>query len=383
MKNWSLLAPFLSSKVTRITPDTAYFKQKTLIIDPETHTLFTGMQSAKMEMMHIPLDGSTLGDITIPGVMGPVPFRRMVDAAINEVQSNKAENYAKRFYSHINRTIYGVEKFQIDNDADIIIGSYVPITSPAVADRQIEEQSRLIRDSARMFRRVFSAASSTKELMSMIALNVNILESEYLDPILDLAATGTAEHVGLKFLNFDDKDNARASTVLRFIERLRSRLDEQDRLTPIHLFDVWSEFAYAAYCHGAISAVSRIAAPPGLHFDPNNPTSPELKGRYYHRIDMTYDTFTELCAKTEANDFKLPCDCPSCRISLTVKKAELRWPTSRKFHFIYVKSDENSEIRKVPAETLNTQLKDKFARSQATSYLPHLDYMYHYARLGV
>lgn len=196
--------------------------------------------------------------------------------------------------------------------------------------------------------------------------------------ILDLASNSEADHVGLKLLNFDDKDTSRVSAVLRWVEDLRHRFDEEEESTPIHLFNVMSEFGYAAFCHGATSVVAPLATITELHFDPNNPVSPELKGRYYHPIDLTYDTYEELCAKTQLNDFALPCSCPACRECETVIRAELRWPSLRKEHFIFSKSEEMSEIRKTASSTLNIHLRDKFARSQATSYLPYLDYMYPY-----
>jgi len=378
MKDWPTLAPVLSDIAPRITPDTDHFKRKIRMIDPDIHILFTGTRAAKQALMEVPLDKGTLGDLTIPGVMGPVPFRRVLKAAMGEVLSNKAQNYADRFYSHINRITHPLEKFQIDENMDIIIGSYVPITSLSVASRQIEEERHLIRDSVRMFRDVFTTASRTREFMAMIAVNANILSSEYSDMILELAVESGADHIGLKLLNFDDKDPARASAVLRFVGEVRSRLDEQNKSAPIHLFNVMSEFGYAAFCHGAASAVAPLATIPELHFDPNNPVSPELKGRYYHPIDLTYDTYEELCVKTQINSFALPCSCPACRDSETVIKALARWPSLRKEHWIFDKSEEMGEIREVPASTLNIHLRDKFARSQATSYLPYLDYMYMY-----
>jgi len=378
MKDWPTLAPILSDNVPRIKPDTEYFKQKIRVIDPDIHILFTGFKIAKRALMEVPLDNTTLGDITIPGVMGPVPFKRMVEAAIGEVESNKAQNYADRFYSHIGCITHSIEKFQIDNNMDIIIGNYVPITSLSLATRQIEELRHLTRDSIEMFRGVFTTASRVKDFMAMIAVNANILASDHSEEIVELAANCGADHLGLKLLNFDDKDPARASAVLRFIEDLRSIFDEQKKSTPIHLFNVMSEFAYAAFCHGATSGFAPLATIPELHFDPNNPVSPELKGRYYHPIDLTYDTYEELCAKTQTNNFALPCSCPTCRDYGTVIRAVLRWPSLRKEHWIFDKNEEMGEIRAVPSSTLNIHLKDKFARSQATSYLPYFDYMYPY-----
>jgi hypothetical protein len=380
IKDWRSMSAVLSDKVPRIVPYAEGFRRKIRIIDPDLHLLFTGPKDTKRELMNVSLENGRIGDISIPGVMGPVPLKRVVEAAIGEIDSSipKAQNYANRFYSHTNRLTYGIEKLQIDAGADIVIGTYVPITSLSIAARQIEQETRLVRDSLVMFNRVFSAEQKVRDFMAMVAVNANILESDYAEDILELAVKSNADHIGLKLLNFNDKDPARAAGVLRFIESLRSRLDELGKASPIHLFNVMSEFAYAAFCHGAMSAVVPIATIPERHFDPNNPNSPEIKGRYYHPIDMTHDTYEELCAKTQAVDFALPCDCPACRSYETIMRALPHWPPFRKTHFIFLKSGEVSEIRKVPTPTLNIHLRDKFARSQATSYLPYLDYMYPY-----
>jgi len=380
LKDWNAIAPVLSERTPRIDNYPDHTKQKIRMIDPDLHLLFTGPRNEKREMMNVRMNNETLGDITVPGVMGPVPLRRAVEAAIGEIESPipKAQNYANRFYAHIDRFTYGIEKFQIDSDADIIVGSYVPITTTSIADRQIDKTRKLLRDSSLMLDRIFTGARKTKDFMAMIAANARIFDTEYTEDILDLAIRNSADHIGIKLLNFNDKDTARTASVLRFITTLRKRLDELRKPTPIHLFNVMSEFAYAAFCHGAYSGAVPIATLPDLHFDPNNQPSPEIKGRYYHPIDMSYDTYEELSVKTNAQDFAPPCDCPSCASCQTIMQALPRWAAFRKEHFLFRKSEEMIEIRKTSARNLNVKLQDKFARSQATSYLPYLEYMYPY-----
>jgi hypothetical protein len=380
VKDWKAMEPVLSERAPRIDLHADGLKEKIRLIDPDMQTLFTGPKNEKRELMKVRIDNQALGDISIPGLAGPVPLRRVVEAAIGEIESPmpKAQNYANRFYSHTDRMTYGFEKFQIDNDADIIIGSYVPITTTSIADRQIEKARKLMKDSLIMLDRIFPGVRQTRDFMALMAVNARIFDTEYSDDILDLAIRSGADHIGIKLLNFNDKDTARVSSVLRFVAALRKRLDELRKPSPIHLFNIMSEFAYASFCHGASSGVVPIATLPDLHFDPNNQSSPETKGRYYHPMDMSYDTYEELCSKTQMQDFAPPCDCPTCRSCQTIMQALPRWAAFRKEHFVFNKSEEMMEIRKVPAQTLNNKLEDKFARSQATSYLPYLDYMYPY-----
>jgi hypothetical protein len=381
MKDWQSAKTVLSTRVSRIENWSGKSATRISLIDPDLHTLFTGPRTEKRDLMEVPLDDGKLGDTTIPGVLGGVPLRRVVEAAIGEMESPipKAENYANRFYEHMDRVTYGIEKFQIDNDVDIVIGTYVPITTISLADRQIQKARKLLRDSLLMFERVFPSARRNRDFMSMIATNARMLETEYSDDLLEMLVNNSADQIGIKLLNFNDKDTARASGVLRFIEKLRSRLDEFGRSAPIHLFNVMSEFAFVSFCHGAASGTVPMATFPDLHFDPNNPSSPEVRGRYYHPIDMSYDTYEELCAKTQPENFKPPCSCPTCRSYETIMQALPNWASSRKTHFVFNKSEEIMEIRAVPVSTLNVHLRDKFARSQATSYLPYLDHMYPYS----
>ncbi len=382
LKDWQSIRSVLSNNVPRIDNWSGQPRNRICLIDPDLHTLFTGPKTEKRELMKVPLDAGTLGDTTIPGITGAIPLRRVVEAAIGEMESPipKAQNYANRFYDHMDRVTYGVEKFQIDNDVDIVVNTYVPVTTISLADRQIQKARKLLRDSVVMFERIFPSARSTKDFMSIVATNARMLETEYSEDIIEMLVENEVDHVGLKLLNFNDKDTARASAVLRFIERLRSRLDEVKRQAPIHLLNIMSEFAYVSFCHGAVSGTVPVATFPDQHFDANNSGSPEIKGRYYHPIDMSYDTYEEICVKTQPENFRPPCSCPTCRNYATLMQAVPNWVSSRKTHFIFNKSEEISEIRAAPMNTLNVHLRDKFARSQATSYLPYLDNMYPYSR---
>ena len=101
LKDWKANAPLLSERTPRIDAFPIHTRQKIRPIDPDLHLLFTGPKNEKREMMNVRIDNQTLGDITVPGVVGPVPLRRTLEAAIGEMESSipKAQNYANRFYA--------------------------------------------------------------------------------------------------------------------------------------------------------------------------------------------------------------------------------------------------------------------------------------------
>lgn len=143
------------------------------------------------------------------------------------------------------------------------------------------------------------------------------------------------------------------------------------RKVPIHLFNV-TELGYVSFCHGASSMISPIATDPYFRRRVDQMPPPRC-GAYYHPIDMTHDPFDILLEKTRRMNYKFPCHCEICtEYERVTNVPEEYWNKFRRIHFMLVKSMEMREL-KTSASYLKNSLKDKFARSDRTHWLPFLD----------
>ena len=286
----------------------------------------------------------------------------------------KIERYIVDVYPYLDRLVFDLLKFQIDNGADIIVAPSVPITSRSFATKQIEKASRMNADSKALMDTIFSSQSKQRDFLIMLTVNAGILDSDFVDPIFGMLRRYEPDHIGIKLLNLNPSDSVRVESTLRFISDLRKALQIEGANIPIHIFNV-REFGYVTYCHGATSIVSPIATTPYIYLDRENPPDPIPLGRYYHPIDMTDDTFELLCEKTMQENFRLPCHCKICEEVLTVPNVKDNFNRFRKVHFILAKNLEMKEIRFVEESVLHIGLKNRFANSKSMTWVPYLDRM--------
>lgn len=252
---------------------------------------------------------------------------------------------------------------QIQNGADILISPSVPITSLKRINDQIAKASEMNRVSRILLDTVFSGYKEERDLMHVLTINPSVLKSNYLQALKETVLVNNPDQVGIRIMNLDENNTSQIWALLRFVKQLSKSI-------PVHVFNV-REFGYVTFLYGASTMTTPIATDPYFRrgdFD----EAPPRKGAYYHPIDMTNDTHEMLLDKTRSNNYRFPCHCEICEKFERIPRVEdANWNEFRRIHFLLVKNMEMKELRDA-ASHLGIALRDKFARSQATVWLPYL-----------
>ncbi|MGA3297304.1 MAG: hypothetical protein ABSD41_07620 [Candidatus Bathyarchaeia archaeon] len=369
MKDWTKLSQTLYQPTIVPSPR---LQERVRIVDPELHLLFTGLDSDKRDLLNLKVTSGKLGDRKIPEAKKNLRDTVMAIAMQEGLsQPSKSKQYVEELYPFMSSILFDVMRYLIDAGTETLIAPSVPITSKAIALKQIEMANRLSSDSKVLFASRFANYTSSTDFMVMIAVNAHILENtEFCERLIAMVITTRPDHVGIKVLDLDERDVPRVEAVLKFIANLRNAIDVFGRQIPIHIFNV-REFGYVTFCHGASVIEMPIARKPYMHINRNNPTDPSQLGRYTHPVDLVDYTYDQLAEMSAMNG--LPCSCTPCQNRREIGDKDT-FNEFRKKHFVCLKGGfEMDEIHKADADSLNIALRDKFGRSKQTGLVAYLE----------
>jgi hypothetical protein len=347
-------------------------QERVRVIDPELHLLFTGFDADKRDLLDLKVATGRLGDKRIPE--SKTNLRDTVFATAKEngaSYASKSKRYLEELYPFMSSILLDVMRYLVDAGTEILIAPSVPITSKAIALKQIEMASRMNSDSKGLFTSLFANYTSSTDFMIMITVNAHILENdEFCERLIASVISTRPDHVGIKVLELDERDVPRVEAVLTFIANLRNAIEVFGPQIPIHVLNV-REFGYVAFCHGASAIEMPIARKPYIHISRDNPVDPSQLGRYTHPVDMVDYTYAQVAEMSATNG--LPCSCRPCQSRGEVGSTKT-FNDFRKRHFICLKGGfEMEEIHSADGNVLNTALRDKFARSKQTGLVAYLE----------
>lgn len=328
-------------------------KDRIIMIDPSLYVLFTGTDPDKESLLSSTDALSALKD-------------KVWDISSLPSQKEKVDTGIRELYPLLDtQVIRDLLEFQIRNGASILMSPSVPVTSQRKIEEQINKAKEMNRISRILLDTVFSAYRENRDLMHVLALNLSVLKPDYIEQLKESVLTSKPDHIGLRVMNLNQDNTSQIWAFLHFIQELTKAN------IPIHVFNV-REFGYVTFYYGASTITTPVATDP-YFWRVRSEIAPPRQGAYYHPIDMTNDTFEMLLEKTRSNNYRFPCHCEICDRFLRVIKVDKKyWNEFRRVHFLLVKNMEMKELRET-ASPLNIALKDKFARSQQTVWLPFLD----------
>jgi len=352
IKDWASISPYIFSGYVVEDKKRYKLKDRVLIIEPGLYMLFTGVESDKDSLLE---------------VIGIRELAKTVNKISSVVsQKEKIDLGIEYLYPLLDaKVIQSLLKFQIRSGASILVSPSVPITSIRKFSEQLNKAREMNRISRILFDTVFTKYRDERDLMHLFAVNVSVLRPENIEPLKEAILANNPDHIGIRLMNFSENNTSRIWVLLKFIEELAKFG------IPVHVFNV-REFGYVTFCYGASSITTPIATDP-YFMRSKSEDQPPRKGAYYHPIDMTNDVYDMLLEKTRSNNYRFPCHCEICeKFERVINVKEDIWNEFRRIHFLLVKNMELKELRETTAP-LRIALKDKFARSQQTVWLPFLD----------
>ncbi len=330
-------------------------RDRVLIIDPSLFVLFQGTRTDKERLFETELFPDKLRGAISQVSIGQKPIDK-IDRAMEIV------------YPQLDsRLILNLLRFQIQNGTDVIVCPSVPLTSQRRFEKQLEKAREMQSTSRILLDTVLREESKRIDVMNLLTLNLSVIGVERSEEIIHALLADHPDQVGIRLMNLDATNTSQVSRFLEFLSELRGYA----KSVPIHLLNL-NEFGYVTFCYGANTATSPIATNPyfqrGEEFD-----QPPRLGSYYHPIDMSYDTYEVLLAKTRKFEYVLPCHCEICSSFENIPRVpNPDWNSFRRIHFLLVKSMEVKEIRDNDS-SLKHALRDKFGRSRQTVWVPYLD----------
>ena len=351
IKDWQDISKYFSMGYIINEPQYR-LKDRVLIIDPSLYILFSGTENDKTSLL------STISQ--------SFDIQKVVTGISNMPQKNKSNQNIDELYPLLDtKFIRMLLEYQIKNHGDIIISPSTPITSLNRIEEQIEKSKEMNRISKILFDTVFSAVKDERDLMHVLSLRLSALKSNYIEELKEAVLINNPDQIGIRIMGLDEGNTSQIWSLLNFIQEL------SQSNKPIHIFNV-REFGYVTYCYGAKSITTPIASDPYFVRAISNEPVPR-RGAFYHPKDMTDDSYDILLAKTRSNNYTFPCYCEICeRFGKIMSVNKPDWNEFRRIHFLLVKNMEIKELKTVKV-SIKEALKDKFARSQQTTWLPYLD----------
>ncbi len=333
-------------------------EDKVRLVNPSLYFLFQGTKNDKNAMLDTGLFPQSLKEI-------------LNDLSTLAKPSEKIDAAIDRIYPLLDTLlIRNLIEFQIQNDSDILILPSVPVTtiSKLRFKKQISKVSQMNKTGRILLDTVFKSIRKRKDSMSMLTINTSTIHPKNIDNLIEALIIAEPDHIGITPLNFNEADIPRTRMLLQLIRRIATITGSK---IPIHLFNV-TELGYVAFCHGTSAMTSPIATDPYFKRRVEQLPPPRC-GAYYHPVDMTHDPYDILLEKTRSVSYRLPCHCGICSEYQNIADVPNEyWNKFRRIHFMLVKSMELKEL-KDSASFLKNSLKDKFARSDRTQWLPFLD----------
>jgi len=299
--------------------------------------------------------------------------------------SDKAEQIVHEVYPKIHAgTINSILRYQLNEEADIIILPTVPITSTRYFDKQIEKATEMIRTSCVLLERLFSGTVNRRDMMVTVTADARFLaERKY---VVELAACLFSQeseqagpervrpdHVGVAISNLDKGNETQIQNVFDFMGLLYQGMKEQGRVVPLHLLNI-DQLGYLAFNYGVSAITMPIAADPYFYsIRHKKDITPPRKGVYYVPSKMKYEPYDKLLELTRSNNYRLPCHCETCDEGQTVFNAETIWDFNefRKIHDALYKNIENKMLRE-PRIPFPDAMRDMLSRCRPawTQYMP-------------
>jgi len=342
-------------------------KSRVLIIDPNIDILFRGFKNDKKQLLKTGIFSTEIEEVV---------------EKINKIKENKKKvsTQIDELYPLLDiKIIRNFLKRSIENGSDILISPSVPITSKWNFDSQLEKVLDMNRISRVLVDTVFEEMNVTRDLMHMLTLHPSALKSsssegkKRIEQLAQAILSYGPDHIGLKLMDLHPENTSEVRRILKLVENIRRTAKTQmEEEIPIHVFDV-REFGYVTFCYGANTMTTPIGRVPYFRMAEEPPDDLRLaQGAYYHPIDMTNDDKETLYEKARPYEYRLPCHCEICNEYEKITKVdEQYWNEFRRVHFLLVKNMELKEIRETTV-TLKSALKDKFARSEQTAWIPFL-----------
>lgn len=333
-------------------------ESKIKIVDPSLHFLFQGTEEDKNSMLETGLFPQSLVAV-LAAITSMAKPTEKIDALIDRI-----------YPSFDTLLIRNLLEFQIKNHADIVIFPSVPITTSSKPRfrKQLAKVNEMNKTSRILYNTVFKSTREALDSMSMLTINTSVITPENMHELIEAIAVAEPDHIGIRPQNFSEADVPRTYMLLQLIEKIANITNGK---IPIHLFNV-TELGYVSFCHGSTSMITPIATDPYFRRKAEQTPFPKC-GAYYHPIDMTSDPYEILLDKTRKMNYSLPCHCEICSEYKHVANVPKEyWNKFRRIHFMLVKSMEMKELKE-STSFLKTALKDKFARSDRTQWLPFLD----------
>jgi len=264
------------------------------------------------------------------------------------------------------RTIRDLMQFSFDKESDILVRPTVPITSTRHVQAQVDKAIQMIKHSKTLLTTVFSKWENKIDEMNVVTISASAVIRENFNILSELALAGKPDHIGIRIMNLNNKNESQLRYVLDFLKQLNEDMITQDYLRPVHLMNV-DTFGWIGYCYGACSATMPIAIDPyyasrghGAEF------VPPQKGQYYHIQKRTYVSYNRLREDTMGATipFQLPCYCEACQHYGTILEVDKKtdWNTFRRVHEVLARDIEISEIREAKAP-IHRAVKDMLARA--------------------
>jgi len=354
IKDWPDISKYIFRQESYLSPVPKYkLTDRVIIIDPSLYLLFSAADFDKL---------SLINTLTTSDEMYAV----VKNISENQSPRKKIDQNIELLYPLLDtRIIRNLLEAQIKNRGDIIVSPSIPITSLFRIKEQIKKCREMNRISRILFDTVFSGVKDEKDLMNVLSIRLSTIQPEYTDSLKDILLANNPDQIGIRIMGLDAENTSQIWSLLTFLK------DLSKENKPIYVFNV-REFGYVTLCYGVNATSTPISADPYFVRSISDKPIPR-RGSYYHPMDMTNDTYNRLLEKTRSNKYLLPCHCEICsRYNKILQIKESEWNEFRRIHFILVKNMEIKELREVKVP-LMTALRDKFARSEQTQWLPYLD----------